>query len=56
MIYLRSIEEAEQITLKKNPSLIAARVSTDIGKEAINTARTSLFPKIKGIVSHSEKT
>ena len=51
----KTIEEAEQITLKKNPSLIAARFSTDISKEAINTAKTSLFPKIKGIVSHSEK-
>ena len=51
----KTVEEAEKITLKKNPSLVAARISTDISKEAINTAKTSLFPKIKGIVSHSEK-
>ena len=40
--------------MKNNPSLIAAKVAEDIGKEAINTARSSLFPKIKGIISHSE--
>ena len=51
----KTVEEAEKITLKKNPSLVAARISTDISKEAINTAKTSLFPKIKGILSHSEK-
>ena len=51
----KSLEEAEKIVLKNNPSLIAARVSTEISKEAINTARASLFPKIKGIISHSEK-
>ena len=51
----KTVEEAEKITLKKNLSLVAARISTDISKEAINTAKTSLFPKIKGIVSHSEK-
>ena len=36
--------------MKNNPSLIAARIAEDIGKEAINTARSSLFPKIKGIL------
>lgn len=51
----KSIDDAEKIVIKNNPSLIAARISTDISKEAINTARASLFPKIKGIVSHSEK-
>ena len=51
----KTIEEAEVITLKKNLSLIAARITEEISKEAINTAKTSLFPKIKGIISHSEK-
>ena len=51
----KSLLDAEKIVIKNNPSLIAARISTDISKEAINTARASLFPKIKGIVSHSEK-
>ena len=51
----KSLEEAEQITMKNNPSLIAARITEDIGKEAINTAKSSLFPTVKGIVSHSEK-
>ena len=51
----KTLDEAEKIVLKNNPSLIAARVSTEISKEAINTARSSLFPKIKGIISHSEK-
>lgn len=50
-----NLSEAEKIVLKNNPSLVAARISTEIGKEAINTAKSSLFPKIKGIVSHSEK-
>ena len=50
-----SIEETVEKTMKNNPSLIAARIAEDIGKEAINTARSSLFPKIKGIISHSEK-
>ncbi len=50
-----SQEEAEEITMKNNPSLIAARITEDIGKEAINTAKSSLFPTVKGIVSHSEK-
>ena len=50
-----SMEETVEKTMKNNPSLIAARVAEDIGKEAINTARSSLFPKIKGIISHSEK-
>ncbi len=51
----KSLDEAEEITMKNNPSLIAARITEDIGKEAINTARSSLFPTVKGIVSHSEK-
>ena len=51
----KSLEEAEEITMKNNPSLIAARITEDIGKEAINTAKSSLFPTVKGIVSHSEK-
>jgi len=51
----KSIDEAEQVTIKNNPSLIAARITEDIGKEAINTARASLYPTIKGILSHSEK-
>lgn len=51
----KSLEEAEEITMKSNPSLIAARIAEDIGKEAINTAKSSLFPTVKGIVSHSEK-
>ena len=36
--------------MKNNPSLIAARITEDIGKEAINTAKSSLFPTVKGIV------
>ena len=51
----KSQDEAEEITMKNNPSLIAARITEDIGKEAINTAKSSLFPTVKGIVSHSEK-
>ena len=51
----KSIEEAEELTMKNNPSLLAARITEDIGKEAINTARATLFPTIKGIISHSEK-
>ncbi len=51
----KTIEDAEEITLKSNPSLAAARITEDIGKEAINTARASLYPTIKGIISHSEK-
>ena len=51
----QSIEETVENTMKNNPSLIAARITEDIGKEAINTARSSLFPTIKGILSHSEK-
>ncbi len=50
-----TLEEAEKITMKSNPTLIAARISEDIGKEAINTAKSSLYPTVKGIVSHSEK-
>ena len=51
----KSIDEAEELTIKNNPSLLAARITEDIGKEAINTARASLFPTLKGIISHSEK-
>ncbi len=51
----KSVEETVVNTMKNNPSLIAARITEDIGKEAINTARSSLFPTIKGILSHSEK-
>ena len=49
-----SIEETVENAMKNNPSLMAARITEDIGKEAINTARSSLFPTIKGILSHSE--
>ena len=51
----KTLEEAEESTIKNNPSLIAARITEDIGKEAINTAKSTLFPTLKGIVSHSEK-
>ena len=51
----KTLEEAEEITMKSNPTLFAARITQDIGKEAINTAKSSLYPKIKGIFSHSEK-
>ncbi len=51
----KTIDEAVESTIKNNPSLVAARITEDIGKEAINTARSSLFPTIKGILSHSEK-
>ena len=51
----KSLEEAENLTMKSNPTLLAARITEDIGKEAINSAKSSLFPTLKGIVSHSEK-
>lgn len=51
----KSLEEAEELTIKSNPTLLAARITEDIGKEAINSAKSSLFPTLKGIVSHSEK-
>ena len=41
--------------MKKNPSLIAARITEEISKEGINTAKATLFPTVKGIISHSEK-
>ena len=41
--------------MKNNPSLDCGKNQEDIGKEAINTAKSSLFPTVKGIVSHSEK-
>ena len=40
----KTLEEAEESTIKNNPSLIAARITEDIGKEAINTAKSTLFP------------
>ena len=51
----KTIEEAEEITIKNNLALRAANITKEIGKEAINTARATLFPTVKGIVSHSEK-
>ena len=51
----KTLEEAEKLTLKKNPSLVAARITEEISKEGINTAKATLFPTIKGIISHSEK-
>ncbi len=51
----KTLEEAEESTMKNNPTLLAARITEDIGKEAINTAKSTLFPTLKGIVSHSEK-
>ncbi len=51
----KTIEEAEKIALFNNPALKTALINKEIGKEAINTARASLFPTIKGTVSHSEK-
>lgn len=51
----KTLEEAEESTKKNNPTLLAARITEDIGKEAINTAKSTLYPKLKGIVSHSEK-
>ncbi len=47
--------EAEKITIKNNPALLTAKISKQMGKEAINTAEATLFPTIKGILSHSEK-
>ena len=50
-----TLSEAEEITKKNNPSLKTAEISKKIGKEAINSAESSLYPVIKGIISHSEK-
>ena len=50
-----TIDEAEKSTIENNPTLLAARITEDIGKEAINTAKSSLYPTLKGIISHSEK-
>jgi len=50
-----TLNEAEDIAKKNNPSLKTAEISKKIGKEAINTAESSLYPVIKGILSHSEK-
>ena len=51
----KTIEEAEEIAVKNNPALITADISKKMGKEAINTAEASLYPVLKGILSHSEK-
>jgi len=51
----KTLNKAEEIAKKKNPSLKTAEISKKIGKEAINTAESSLYPVIKGILSHSEK-
>ena len=51
----KTLDEAENKTISFNPSLKSAAVTKEIGKESINTARASLFPTIKGTVSHSEK-
>ena len=51
----KTLEEAEEKTILNNPALKAASVNKEIGKEGINTARASLFPTIKGTISHSEK-
>ena len=50
-----TLEEAEEITIKNNPSLITADINKQISKEAINTAEASLYPTIKGTLTHSEK-
>tara|TARA_B100000989_G_scaffold298372_1_gene287359 strand:+ start:461 stop:1771 length:1311 start_codon:yes stop_codon:yes gene_type:complete len=51
----KSLNEAEKLAKKNNPALITANVSKEISKEAINSAKASLFPIIKGVLSHSEK-
>ena len=51
----KTLDEAENKTISFNPSLKSAAVTKEIGKESINTARASLFPTIKGTISHSEK-
>ena len=51
----KTLEEAENKTILNNPALKAASVNKEIGKEGINTARATLFPTIKGTISHSEK-
>ena len=50
-----TLKEAEEIAIKNNPSLITADINKKISKQAINTAEASLYPTIKGILSHSEK-
>ena len=50
-----TLNEAEEIAKKNNPSLKTAEISKKIGKEAITTAESSLYPVIKGTLSHSEK-
>jgi adhesin transport system outer membrane protein len=51
----KNLIEAEKITKQNNPSLLTANISKEMSKEAVNTAKASLYPVIKGIVSHSEK-
>ena len=51
----KTLEEAENKTILNNPALKAASINKEIGKEGINTARATLFPTIKGTISHSEK-
>ncbi len=51
----KSLDEVEAVAKKNNPALITANVSKEISKEAINSAKASLFPVVKGILSHSEK-
>ena len=51
----KSLDEVEAVAKKNNPALITANVSKEIRKEAINSAKASLFPVVKGILSHSEK-
>ena len=51
----KTLQEAENKTILFNPSLKSAAVTKEIGKEGINSARASLFPTIKGTLSHSEK-
>ena len=51
----KTLEEAEETTKKNNPALLTAKISQEMGKEAINTAEAGLYPVIKGIISHSEK-
>ena len=51
----KSLDEVEAVAKKNNPALITANVSKEISKEAINSAKASLLPVVKGILSHSEK-
>ena len=51
----QTLTEAEKVTIENNPSLVTADINKKLSKEAINTAEATLFPTIKGILSHSEK-